>query len=224
MTYRRILSSSIGVESHLTRLSPLRFHMRRIGTDVERESGLECPVCTFLGGDGSVQLGWSSSGLALESSWQSAEIGWFLALTDEPMVTLLGFNAGHDITWMELLAHRSLARPSHNAVKSRLIVDGYVAGRVLLRTARHRLSWPCGGVSHRWRDTILAHRTHQCGSQFRSTGATHHVHRVAAQAGLVNDRLFVAAALAIFRMAFADAVTEGLLAQQELSGPDGPLH
>jgi hypothetical protein len=203
--------------------------MGRIGAYSERETGLECPVCTFLNGDGSVILGWSSAGLALDSSWQSADLDLFSALTDQPMITLLGSNMEHDLSWLHLLEHRSIAGPLQDAVRSRLAVDGYMAGRILLRTARKRLSWPCGDESDRWRETILAHRRHERGSHFRSTGAWLHVHRVAAQAGLVNDALFVAAALAVFRTAFADAVAEGLLAQDELTqhgldGPDGWFH
>jgi len=209
---------SIGVRTHLSWLSSLHSYMERVGTNSGRETGLECPVCAFLNSDGSVILGWSSAGLALDSSWQSADVDLFMALTDEPMITLLGPNTEHDFTWLQRIEHRSSGRPLQDSVKSRLTVDGYVAGRTLLRTARSKLHWPTGRASDRWRDTILAHRSHQRGSQFRSTGAWLHVHRVAAQAGLVNDTCFVTAAQAIFRMAFEDAVAEGLLGLDDVNG------
>ena len=199
-------------------LSSLRSYMGRIGTYSAGETGLECQVCTFLNGDGSVILGWSSAGLALDSSWQSADVDLFLALTDEPMITLLRPNTEHDFTWLQPIEHRSSGRPLQDWVKSRLTVDGYVAGRILLRRAHRKLHWPTGHASDRWRDTIRAHRSHQRGPQFRSTGTWLHVHRVAAQAGLVNDKRFVAAALAIFRIAFEDAVAEGLLARDDVNG------
>ena len=132
--------------------------MGRIGTYSAGETGLECQVCTFLNGDGSVILGWSSAGLALDSSWQSADVDLFLALTDEPMITLLRPNTEHDFTWLQPIEHRSSGRPLQDSVKSRLTVDGYVAGRTLLRTARSKLHWPTGRASDRWRDTILALR------------------------------------------------------------------
>jgi hypothetical protein len=112
--------------------------MRRIGTDVERESGLECPVCTFLGGDGSVLLGWSSSGLALDSSWQNADIGWFRELTDGPMVTLLGFNTGHDFKSIELLAHRSFDRHTTQCNPASLLTGMWLVGFCF---AQHGIDW-----------------------------------------------------------------------------------
>jgi len=45
---------SIGLRTHLGWLSSLRSYMGRVGTYSGRETGLECPVCAFLNGDGSV--------------------------------------------------------------------------------------------------------------------------------------------------------------------------
>jgi hypothetical protein len=174
-------------------------------------------VCNFLNGDGSIILGWSSAGLALDSSWQSADGDLFLALADEPMITILGLNTEHDFKRLQRIEDRSFASAIEDSVKSRLVVDAYVAGRTLLRTARSQLHWPTGRASDRWRVMILAHRSHQRGSDFRSMGAWLHVQRVAAQAGLGNDRCFVAAALTTFRVAFEDAVAEGLLARDEVN-------
>jgi hypothetical protein len=198
--------------------------MRQVSTNAECETDPECPLCTFLNGDVSITFGWSSACLALDSSWQSADVDLFLALTDEPMITLLGPHAEDDLAWLQLLEHRAFSRPLHNAVKCRLTVDGYVAGRILLRTAGNKLRWPTGSASERWREAILAHRTHDRAAQFRSTGAWLHVHRVTAQSGVVNDKAVVASALATFRAAFADAMAEGLLAHHELSDSDGPFH
>lgn len=175
-----------------------------------------CPVCGFLESDGSSVLGYGTAAIASDRSWQTAQLGEILAIMDRQMVELL--YAPIDRPW--------LCRPDRGsdqigqplfALEGRLLTRGYYAGRVVLQTAADVLHWPEPPLSDLWRDFILEHRSHPRGVYFRSMGATSHVQQLLRLEGLEPVHELVDLCKGVLRVAFGDAIAEGMLANPNLA-------
>jgi hypothetical protein len=161
--------------------------------------------------DGSVVLGLNGGGqIALDSSWQSTDIELFLRIADKAIVQLLRPTSDKVFIPVQSPSHGEDTSATQEALRYRLSIDGYVAGRILLHSVNRRLDWP-PHESERWRREIMNHRLHQTSLPFRSAGARLHVHQVAMQVHLENERDLIAQGISVFRSGFADAIAERVL-------------
>lgn len=195
---------------HADWLSPIRFRVLRPSAHGAGAAALSCPICRFLHDDGLVILGLDAGGqVALDCSWQSTDVELFLRIADKAVVELLRPTPGEAVARIQSPKEDALGA-TEDAVKYRLSIDGYVAGRILLHSANRRLNWP-PSASERWRDEILRHGSHLATFPFRSAGARLHVRRVAAQVQRASDKGLLTEGLSLFHSSLSDAVAERVL-------------
>jgi hypothetical protein len=172
-------------------------------------SAISCSICRFLHDDGLVILGLDAGGqVALDCSWQSTDIELFLSIADKAIVELL--RPTSDEVFSRMQSPSQALGTTEEAVKYRLSIDGYVAGRILLHSADRCLYWP-PSASERWRDEILHHSSHVATFSFRIADARLHVRRVAAQVQLASNKGLLAECLSLFQSSLSDAVAERVL-------------
>jgi hypothetical protein len=195
-------------------LNPVRFRALQPSAHDADALATSCWICRFIYDDGLATLGLDGGGqVALDSSWQSTDVELFLSIADRAIVELLRPTTDEVFNRMRSPNSEALGA-TEEAVKYRLSIDGYVAGRILLHSANRRLHWP-PSASERWRSEIMNHRSHLATFPFRSAGARLHIRRVTARVQRVNNRDLMAEGLSMFRSALSDAVAERVLQHRD---------